>query len=368
MAPVITALGKRRSLRQELILTGQHPGLETRFGLAPSAIRKLRLDLNEQTAGEIREALRAALCGTLIRSRPDLVLVQGDTSSALAGALAANDCGIPIGHVEAGLRSGDLQQPWPEEGNRIRIDNLSTLLFAPTETAVDRLMNEEVPGAVHLTGNSGIDALLDVRRAGSDANARDRSKLLLVTCHRRENWGELEKVATALTRLARETAIEIVFVLHSNPELRRKVWRCFAGEPRVTLLKAVEYEEMVLLMDRAWLILTDSGGLQEEAPALGRPVLVLRNVTERVEAVESGNVALVGTDPDRIVAAVVDLLENADRYRAMSRPSFPFGDGHAAPRIAAAVEEFLTSRAARRARRYDVSAAAAVTFDLARQL
>ncbi len=346
MVPVVHSLAGRPSLAQQLILTGQHAKLEAGFCLAPDRIRSLDLNLREQTAGEISETLRDALVRELRLRRPDLVLVQGDTSSALAGALAARECGIPVGHVEAGLRSGDLQQPWPEEGNRIRIDRLAALLFAPTPLAAHHLAEEGVAGAVHVTGNTGIDALLDAQARCPPARRRSGRKLILATCHRRENWGELASIAAALKRLVAALSVDVLFLLHSNPALRSTCRKLLAGEPRIRLVPAVEHQEMVLLMDRSWLILTDSGGLQEEGPALGKPVLVLRETTERTEALDTDNIELVGTDPDRILASVSRLLEDRDRYRRMSRPSFPFGDGKAAPRIAHLVERFLLAPSA----------------------
>lgn len=344
MAPVVRALAARPGLRQELILTGQHGGLEAAFDLPPAAIRSLHLNLAEQTAGEIREALRDALCRQWRRPRPNLVLVHGDTSSAVAGALAARDCRIPVGHVEAGLRSGDLQQPWPEEGNRIRIDGISALLFAPTDAAAARLAEERVAGSVHVTGNSGIDALLHARSAGRATAPPEDRRMILATCHRRENWGELESVSAALKRIVRELPLRVVFLLHSNPRLRQLLSELLGDEPHIVPLGPVEYEEMVALMDRCWLILTDSGGLQEEGPALGKPVLVLRNVTERGEALATDNIELVGTDADRIVSCTRRLLDNPERYERMARPSFPFGDGRAGPRIAAVIEQFLLAQ------------------------
>jgi UDP-N-acetylglucosamine 2-epimerase (non-hydrolysing) len=343
MAPVVRALAERPALDQALVLTGQHKDLAALFDLPAEAVHELDLNLAEQTAGEICEAIRDALGLHLARLRPDLVLVQGDTSSALAGALAARDCGIPIGHVEAGLRSGDLLQPWPEEGHRIRIDAISDLLFAPSDAAACNLAAEpKASGAVHVTGNSGIDALFHARALCPVAAPPGDRKTILVTCHRRENQGaQLRKVAAALKRLVRELPVQVVFPLHTNPHLRRSVRQLLGRQPDVALIEPVDHPEMVCLMDRAWLILTDSGGLQEEGPALGKPVLVLRDRTERGEALETENLELVGTDPERIFSAVSRLLEDGDRYARMSRPSFPFGRGGAAASIAALVEAFL---------------------------
>ena len=345
LSPVIRALAERAAFSQKVILTGQHSGLAPSFAFLPAdAIIELPVNLSEQTAGEVRDTLRYALCQRFLRLRPDLVLVQGDTTSALAAAFAAKDIGVPLGHVEAGLRSGDLQQPWPEEGNRIAIDQLADILFAPSSDAAANLADDaQVGGNVLVTGNSGIDALLEIR---GDLPAvppgEGGRRKILVTCHRRENRGDvLRGIATALRRLVDTLPVAIVFPLHPNRHIRRLVVRLLTGAEHVTLLEPLDYPEMVAQLSDCWLVLTDSGGLQEEAPALGKPVLVLRETTERGEAVASENIALVGTDPDRIVEAVTALHDDPDRYARMATPAFPFGDGHAAPRIADAIEAFL---------------------------
>lgn len=347
MAPLVRALARRRSLSHGLVLTGQHEGLAPVFeSLAPEAIAALPFDPRRRTAAQLRERLHALLCGHFKTDRADLVLVHGDTASAIAGALAATDCAIPVGHVEAGLRSFDLKQPWPEEGNRLVIDALSALLFAPTERAVANLRRDwRVKGEVHLTGNTGIDALLQaldrVRRSGVPGETGDR-KTILVTCHRKENQGEAAApICAALKRLVRELPVDIALPLHTNPHVRRDIEARLGGEPKIRLVEPLAHEAMVALMHRCWIMLTDSGGLQEEGPALGKPVLVLRNVTERPEALENGSIELVGTEPDRIVAAVAGLLADPARLARMSTPSFPFGDGRAAIRIAEAVERWF---------------------------
>ena len=341
MAPVVRALAARPGLRQQLILTGQHKDLQSAFQLPASAIRILSLNLAEQTAGEIREVLRDALCRDLWRRKPDLVLVHGDATSAVAAALAARDCGIPVGHVEDGLRSGNLLQPWPEEGNRIRIDAIAALLFAPTDTAAGKLAEERVAGAVHVTGNSGIDALLHARPAPGTRPPAER-RMILATCHRRENWAELESVVHALKRIVQDLPVDIVFLLHSNPRLQQilSAQRRRGSYPQTSTaaLRGDGRSDGSLLADPH-----HSGGLQEEGPALGKPVLVLRNVPERPEALATDNIELGGTDADRIVAATRRLFEEPGRYARMSRPCFPFGDGHAGPRIAALVEQYLES-------------------------
>jgi UDP-N-acetylglucosamine 2-epimerase (non-hydrolysing) len=350
MAPVVRAIAARSRFDQQLVLTGQHKGLMPFFaGIAPGAVRELRYDPRGRTAPKLRESLHKVLCGHFQREQADLVLVQGDTASAFAGALAARDCGLPVGHVEAGLRSHDLRQPWPEEGNRVAIDALSDLLFAPTEAAANNLvLDRRVKGAIHITGNTGIDALFHARDAApaqAEAGERKGRKTILVTCHRKENQGERARaVCAALKRLVRTLAVDVVLPLHPNRHVRHEIEGLLAGEPRIHLVEPLDHGAMVRLMDRSWLILTDSGGLQEEGPALGKPVLVLRDVTERGEAVETDNVELIGTDGDRIVAAVSALFRDGARYARMSRPSLPFGDGKAAPRIVDAVEAWLGAR------------------------
>lgn len=350
MAPVIRAIAERPGLRQSVVLTGQHEGLREALAPLPAATFELACSPRNRTAPKLREVLHRHLCGHFQRNPADLVLVQGDTASAMAGALAARDCGIAIGHVEAGLRSGDIQHPWPEEGNRIAIDALSDLLFAPTGHAAANLGRDwRVTGEVHVTGNTGIDALLAVRDRLPPPPPRAR-QTILVTCHRRENQGAaLAAIAGALKRIARALDLEIVFPLHVNRHVRAQAERLLGGTRGIRLVEPAGHDQMVMLMLEACLILTDSGGLQEEGPALGRPVLVMRDTTERPEAVESGNVVLVGSDPDRIFEAVAGLVADPARRALMSRPAFPFGDGHAAPRIAAAAEAWLVRRRSRAA-------------------
>jgi UDP-N-acetylglucosamine 2-epimerase (non-hydrolysing) len=350
MEPVVRALAERGEVEPHVILTGQHKGLEKAFDFLPrAAVETLGVDPAEQTAGEIRETIHDRLCARLDRHQDQLVLVQGDTSSAAAGALAAHERRIPIGHVEAGLRSFDRQQPWPEEDHRVLIDELADLLFAPTETSARNLAAEPaVRGEVLVTGNTGIDALLETKRALPDiAVLPAPRRTVLLTCHRRENRGAvLRGIAEACQRLVAQLPLEIVIPLHPNHHVRTAVEALLGGEPHIHLIEPVSYAEMVSLMDRSWLIITDSGGIQEEAPALGRPVLVLRNVTERQEALASDSAELVGTDPARLFAAVQRLVADEARYKRMARPAFPFGDGKAATRIAEAVERFLLKRTA----------------------
>lgn len=347
MAPVAAALEECASVDHRLVLTGQHPGLARHFELPAGRVRSLDFDPRGHSQRGLRKALHSLLLDDLGRRRPDLVLVQGDTTSAVAGARAARDCGLALGHVEAGLRSFDLRQPRPEEGHRIVIDSLADLLFAPTEQAAENLRREaRTRGRIRVTGNTGIDALLRMQaRLGPGRQRAGGPPLILVTCHRRENGGEpMRAICDALKRIAAELPVRIVFPLHPNRHQRRAVREALAGTALVELIEPLDYEAMVRLMDESWLILSDSGGLQEEAPALGRPLLVLRDVTERPEAVATGNIELVGTDRDRIVGAVAALLGDPARYARMARPAFPFGDGRASGRIAAAIEEWLAER------------------------
>lgn len=344
MAPVTDAL-IARGLSPSLIVTGQHPDLDpAAYGLAGRQLHRL------QCAGmpdpRAHAGLVAETVAPLLTSGCDLLLVHGDTSSALGGAMAAFDLGIPLGHVEAGLRSFDRANPWPEEDNRVTIDACSSLLFAPTDTSAANLACEGLSGEIHVTGNTAIDALL--RQVGPLPQRSDRPAglpRLLVTCHRRENWGtKLTPIALALLDIARSGLARVEVVLHPNPAMADTVRLFLAEEPGVTLLPPLPHSAMIAAMRRATAILSDSGGVQEEAPALGVPLLVLRERTERPEGIASGNMRLVGTAREEIVSEVTRLLTDADAYAAMSRPALPYGDGHAGPRIAAAAEDWLERR------------------------
>ena len=355
MLPVVRAL-RRAGIAQRLIATGQHRELTEQvfaaFGERPD--RDLGLMTERQTPSEIFARVIPAIAELIAAERPALILVHGDTTTALAAALAAFHAGVPIGHVEAGLRSHDLARPFPEEFNRVTIDSIATLLFAPTETAAANLHHESARERVILvTGNSGIDALLEI--AGRlDGGALERAglgidptkRLILVTGHRRESFGPgFERICAALARLAGRGDVEIVYPVHLNPEVRTAVTARLSGCAGIRLIDPVGYPEMVALMRAATLILTDSGGIQEEAPALGTPVLVMRDVTERPEAVALGAARLVGTDPDAIVREAELLLDDEAELAARTRPVFPYGDGGAAPRIATAVAAFLAQMA-----------------------
>ncbi len=275
------------------------------------------------------------------------MLVQGDTTTTLSGALAAFYQRIPVGHVEAGLRTGDLAQPFPEEMNRVVTSRLAALHFAPTPLAAGRLAAEGVACArIFVTGNSGIDAVLYVRDALESGAVTAppftqldaAKKLIVVTAHRRESFGDgFEHICAALVRLAQRGDVQIAYPVHRNPNVLEPVHRLLGGQPNILLLDPLDYIPFVDLMRRASLLLTDSGGIQEEGPSLGKPILVMREKTERPEAVEAGTVKLVGTDEEKIVSQACLLLDNEEERRRMSRVHNPYGDGQASRRIADAI-------------------------------
>ena len=348
LAPVAAAL-TARGLRPALVLTGQHAVLDpAAFGMAEMPVTELRCPGLVDPFAHAR-AVGAALL-PLLRQGCALVVVQGDTSSAAGGALAARVAGMALAHVEAGLRTHDPHLPWPEEQFRAGIDRRANLLFAPTATSAANLRREEVAGAIHVTGNSGIDALLDILRDLPPARLHDRAvPRVLASFHRRESWGErFDAIAAALVAIGGEGLAAVDVLLPLNSHLANRARRLLGGRRDIRLREPCDHRSMIAAMLDCTLILSDSGGVQEEAPALGVPLLVLRDKTERPEGVATGNMALVGTEPGRIVAAVRRVLADPLVMAAMSRPAFPYGDGAAAPRIAAAIEQFLVSAAARR--------------------
>ena len=312
------------------------------FGVAPD----YDLDVMQpaQTLSALTARILVGLETVLASESPDLVIVQGDTTTTMAGALAAFYHQIPVAHVEAGLRTGELLEPFPEEINRILTTRLATLHFAPTRRAAEALAAEGVScERIFVTGNTGIDAVLYVRdrlNLGSMAAcewtwAVPSRHLLLLTSHRRENFGPgFERVLRAVARLASRPDVQLVYPVHRNPNVAEPAFRALADLPNVILLDPLPYVSFVDLMRRCRFILTDSGGIQEEAPSLGKPVLVLRDKTERPEAVEAGTVKLVGTDEERIVQEATRLLEHEREYEHMTRRHNPYGDGHACERIA----------------------------------
>lgn len=346
-APIALAAAGRSGLRHRILASGQHQALFDQalaeFGL--TADRQMVPPAYAPCPDVMAQRYAEALAPLLMDENPDLVLVQGDTTTAYAAALAADRLGFPVGHVEAGLRSYDFAHPWPEERNRVMIDRLATLLFAPTPEACANLAHEAdvVRGTVTLTGNTGIDALLTMMASLPDP-AGEGPALILLTCHRRENFGAgVEGVCAAALRLADRGDVTILCPVHPNPAVADTMRARLGGHPTISLTGALSYRAMVAAMRSARLILTDSGGIQEEAPALGIPTLVLRDVTERPEGLASGNLALVGTDPDTIVAAAGRLLDDAQAHARMACTAFPFGDGTAAIKILDAVEQYFSS-------------------------
>jgi UDP-N-acetylglucosamine 2-epimerase (non-hydrolysing) len=319
--------------------------LET-FGVIPDY--DLNLMQPRQSLAALTANILLGLEAILKGEPPDIVLVQGDTTTTLAGALAAFYQHAPVAHVEAGLRTGDMRQPFPEEMNRVLTTRLAALHFAPTPRAAEALTREGVPEErIVVTGNTGIDAVLYARDALERGDLAapswqwlDKSKkLVLTTSHRRENFGEaFRSVMRALARLAEREDVQIVYPVHRNPSISGPASEMLAGRPNIVLLDPVPYIAFVDLMRRSRLIITDSGGIQEEAPSLGKPVLVLRGKTERPEAVEAGTVRLVGTAESTIFEAATELLDNRHAFEAMTRVHNPYGDGHACEAIAAAIE------------------------------
>jgi UDP-N-acetylglucosamine 2-epimerase (non-hydrolysing) len=300
----------------------------------------------DQTLDALTANLLTGLGKVMDMARPDRVIVQGDTATAMAGALAAYYRKLPVDHVEAGLRSGNIYHPWPEEVNRKIIGSMASLHFAPTETARNALVNENVdPARVHVTGNSVIDALhwvtAEIARDPSlaaglaELEARFAGKRIIgVTSHRRENFGEgMEQIATAIRRIAERSDTAVIFPVHLNPNVRKVMNERLSGLDNVALIEPLDYPHFARLIAIAEIMLTDSGGVQEEAPALGKPVLVMRETTERPEGVAAGTARLVGTSAERIVTEISTLLDDREAYEAMARAHNPFGDGQTARRI-----------------------------------
>lgn len=346
MAPLVLALASDKRFDAKVCVTGQHREMLDQvldlFAITPD------FDLNIMKSGQdltdVSTAILQGLKSVFAEFKPDIVLVHGDTATTFAASLAAYYQQIPVAHVEAGLRTGNLYSPWPEEGNRKLTAALASLHFAPTETSQANLLREGVnPESIVVTGNTVIDALLDVvarldqdQALNSKASAPSEfldpaRKLILVTGHRRESFGDgFERICQALIEVAQQhPEIDIVYPVHLNPNVREPVNRLLTGISNVHLIEPLDYLPFVYMMSRAHIILTDSGGIQEEAPSLGKPVLVMRDTTERPEAVAAGTVKLVGTETADIVRELNNLLTNADAYRKMSYAHNPYGNGKA---------------------------------------
>ncbi|HEX8544827.1 MAG TPA: UDP-N-acetylglucosamine 2-epimerase (non-hydrolyzing) [Pseudomonas sp.] len=348
MAPLVKALAAEPGIHSQICITGQHQSMLKQVLELFDLKADFTLDVMtpHQTLNSLTAALYGAIDPVLEMTRPDRVLVHGDTTSAMVASMCAFHRRIPVGHVEAGLRTGDIYSPWPEEMNRRCIDLGADMLFAPTEESRRNLLGERLQGRSFVTGNTVIDALqLTAQRIEQDAGLRagldqqfsflqaDR-KVLLVTGHRRENFGDgFLDICKALRQLAQRSDIQIVYPVHLNPNVLGPVTEHLGDLPNVHLIQPLDYLAFVRLMQRAHVILTDSGGVQEEAPSLGKPVLVMRDVTERPEAVAAGTVRLVGTSPDSIINGVNALFDDDLLWRRASQAANPYGDGQASSRI-----------------------------------
>ena len=351
MAPVVQALQRAEGVDARVCVTAQHRQMLDQvlrlFDIQPD--HDLNLMQPGQDLTDLTAKVLLGLRPILEMENPDFVLVHGDTTTTLAGALAAYYQRIPVAHVEAGLRTGNFYAPWPEEMNRRIAGAITAVHFAPTSRARDNLRREGVGEEyIHITGNTVIDALLSaVDRARANPQLMSQFSFLdparrtiLVTGHRRENFGEgFQRICRALERLAARSDVQIVYPVHLNPNVLGPVREALGNWNNVHLIEPLDYLPFVALMDRADLIITDSGGVQEEAPSLGKPVLVMRDTTERPEAVEAGTVRLVGTDEERIVGEATRLLDDPQAYFAMSRAHNPYGDGQAANRIVKVLQQ-----------------------------
>lgn len=350
--PVIKALAAVPGLTVRTCVTAQHRGLlDQVLGIA-GIVPDIDLDLMEpgQTLDRLTARLLTSLGDVMDREKPDRVIVQGDTATAMVGALAAYYRRIPVSHVEAGLRSGDIYHPFPEELNRRIVASIADQHFAPTQTAADALLRENIqPALVHVTGNTVIDALCattaklaDEPRlaSGLDAIAArfDGKRIILVTTHRRENFGGgMENIARAIRRIAARDDVALIFPVHPNPNVVAVMDAVLGCQPNIARIDPLDYPHFVRALQMSHSVLTDSGGVQEEAPALGKPVLVMRETTERPEGVTAGTAKLIGTNEDRIVSEIFTLLDDNAVHQAMARAHNPFGDGHASVRIAKVV-------------------------------
>ena len=358
MMPVIRALRAHPELEQLVCVTGQHQQMLAQVFEMFGETADINLSVMEpgQTLAGLTARVVQGVAGAIEREKPDMLLVHGDTTTAFAAAVAGFYARIPIGHVEAGLRSFDLDRPWPEEFNRVAVDAIAQLMFAPTESAAANLAREyNQRGQVLVTGNTGIDSLLYIAgRIEAEPALHERlaarypyldaaRRLILVTGHRRESFGDgFQRICDGLAQIARRGDVQVVYPVHLNPNVQQVVTERLRDVPNIHLIPPVEYADMVYLMRRAAVIVTDSGGIQEEGPALGKPVLVMRDVTERPEALATGVVKLIGTDPGLMQAEVAALLDDPAEYARRAVPVFPYGDGQAAGRIVEAIARYFS--------------------------
>lgn len=357
MAPLVQALAQTSHIDSKVCVTAQHREMLDQvlslFKIKPD------YDLNIMREGQglvhITNSVIKGVSEIIESLKPDIVLVHGDTTTSMAASLAAFYHKVPIAHVEAGLRTGNIYAPWPEEANRRMTDAISSLFFAPTTVSRDNLLREGIKAEqIHVTGNTVIDALLSVvndslqdniliDQLNNQFNYIDfNKKIILVTGHRRENFGDgMLNICAALQQLAGRDDVEIIYPVHLNPNVQEPVNRLLADCANVHLIKPLEYLDFIFLMSKCFCILTDSGGIQEEAPSLGKPVFVMRDTTERPEAVTAGTVRLVGTDTQKIITEVLSIIDNPENYSAMSQAHNPYGDGLACQRIINALENFF---------------------------
>lgn len=352
LAPIIRILKGDPNFSVKVVNTAQHREMVDQllsiFEIRPDV--DLNIMRSSQSLSYITTAAINRLSELINDLNPNYVFVQGDTTTAMAAALVAFYHKIPLGHVEAGLRTYDRYSPFPEEMNRRIIGVLAYHHFAPTEKAVQALLAEGIEkDRIFLTGNTIVDALLQLLDSPQVNQIHfdfldPAKKLILLTAHRRENWGyKLENICRAVKRIALEFDVEIVYPVHLNPNVRKTVFRTLKNVPNVHLINPVNYLELIALLKRSYFVMTDSGGIQEEAPVVGKPVLVLRDKTERPEGIELGVAKLVGTDENEIYHAAAELLENYYLYRQMATPKSPYGDGKAAQRIVRIVNDFFNS-------------------------
>lgn len=348
MAPVILRLREESWADVRVLATAQHRELLDQILSYFDIVPDIDLDIMSpnQSLIQLTARLLTAVDEVLAAEMPDVVLVQGDTTTVMTVALACFYRRIPLGHIEAGLRTGDIWNPFPEEANRIIAGRFARWHFAPTIDTRENLLREGVPdGDIFVTGNTVVDALLMTAQTTHDfgISMEDSERLVLITSHRRENFGEpFSRICDALRRLAiNNFDVQFLYPVHPNPNVRKAAYECLSNLRNFHLCDPLEYGQFVSAMKRAYVIITDSGGVQEEAPALGKPVLVLRDETERPEAVDQGVVKLVGTDVDRIVVEVQTLLDDESAYRTMARGVSPYGDGKASGRIANALKAHL---------------------------
>jgi UDP-N-acetylglucosamine 2-epimerase (non-hydrolysing) len=349
LAPVIKAFQSNSSFKVQVVLTGQHQEMVAQvmdfFQL--QADHDLAIMQPKQTLTQVTCKSLTGLETYFQEHQPQMVLVQGDTTTALAAALAAFYQKIPVGHVEAGLRTNDLFNPYPEEANRRLISQIAQLHFAPTQQSADNVQRSGITQGIYTTGNTVIDALLMVAATQPDCPIPgldwDRYRTILATVHRRENWGEpLQDIAQGFLKiLERFSDTALVLPLHRNPVVREPLQQLLGSHPRAFLVDPLDYTNLVGAIQRCYLLMTDSGGLQEEAPSLGKPVLVLRDTTERPEAMQAGTAKLIGTDAVKLEQEAAVLLNNIERYEAMAKAVNPFGDGQASERIVSIVKDFF---------------------------